>query len=1119
MSAYQKAYASLNANQRRAVDQTDGPVLVIAGPGTGKTQLLSTRIAHILATTDTLPENILCLTFTEAAAANMRERLTNMIGSAAYSVTISTYHAFGNDLLKRYPEFFAEAADLQPADALRIDQIMRTVQDGLPYSNGLKHEIFLPDVKGLISDYKRALLSPADVRTVADANQEFLEAATKLVREHIGVINRLSKSHISNFSALLQAGDSLPSHQDLPAQPLADLWRESLADAVASAEETGKTTSLTTWKNRWLAKDGEGAFIAGGQAAVRRQRDAAQIYERYLHELTKQNLYDYDDMILQAIHGLQTNDDLRFTMQERYQYLLLDEFQDTNEAQLRLVHLLTDNPVNEGRPNVLAVGDDDQAIYAFQGANYSHMLEFYHHYQDVLVVPLTQNYRSQEQILRLAEGISGQIAERLHHNFPAISKELQAATTNKTPAVIERLEFQSDLSQNAWTAQKIAELIKPNERGEQTLQAKDIAVLAPKHQYLESLVPFLRQQGIPVHYEKREDVLADPAIEQLIVMSRLVVALANQDIEAANTLWPQVLSLPFWDIRTSVIWETSWQARSEGWTTTLLNAVDLRLIALFFIRLSMQALQEPLELTLDYLSGVTNLPLNEPEAESYRSPFYSYYFGDTTPAPDESVPFWQLLSNLTVLRQRLRDYRSEEARTPTIADFLQFVAAHQAANIKILNTNPYQEADNAVELITAYKSKGMEFEAVFVLALNDEVWGSRARTQAGRIAIPENLKYIRYAGATEDERLRLLFVALTRAKAQLYLTNFTTSFSGSTLSRLKYLQETTADNGAVISALLPAGSQTVIHGDTVPPTIEDLSVYWHSRHATDASSPQLKSLLASRLKNFQLSATQLNRFTDTTIDGPTSFLLRDLLKFPTGSSIEGTYGNIIHECLRWLQTYLKNNNQLPTEKLLLDKLTKTVENTRLSAHQAEQLLEKGKVCLVAYLKQRAATMQPTDRSEYDFHDEGVFVGKAHLTGKIDRFAIDEDNKTITIVDYKTGRPHSRWTNDAKLLRYRQQLYFYKLLIEQSTTWRGYKVTDAYLEFVQPDEDGAIHELRLTFDPDEYEAFKLLVQALWQYIMALYFPNVADYSADYKGILAFQTDLTSTDPPEPASSLE
>jgi DNA helicase-2/ATP-dependent DNA helicase PcrA len=159
MTSYEEAFANLNDAQRQVVEATDGPVLVIAGPGTGKTQLLTTRIAHILATTDTLPSNILCLTFTDSAALTMRERLSGMIGQDAYSISISTYHAFGRELIRRFPDHFPEVADMQPADDLTIDAIYHEIIDGLPFSNPLKFsEQYLGDVKNLVSDSKRALL-------------------------------------------------------------------------------------------------------------------------------------------------------------------------------------------------------------------------------------------------------------------------------------------------------------------------------------------------------------------------------------------------------------------------------------------------------------------------------------------------------------------------------------------------------------------------------------------------------------------------------------------------------------------------------------------------------------------------------------------------------------------------------------------------------------------------------------------------------------------------------------------------------------------------------------------------------------------------------------------------
>jgi DNA helicase-2/ATP-dependent DNA helicase PcrA len=137
MEDFERAYRELNKSQRDAVDTIYGPVLVIAGPGTGKTQLISTRVGHILKATDTLPQNILCLTFTEAGATAMRERLIKLLGQAAYDVRISTYHAFGSELLRNYPEYL-ESSDLEPIDEVGRIEILRTILAGLTYYNPIK---------------------------------------------------------------------------------------------------------------------------------------------------------------------------------------------------------------------------------------------------------------------------------------------------------------------------------------------------------------------------------------------------------------------------------------------------------------------------------------------------------------------------------------------------------------------------------------------------------------------------------------------------------------------------------------------------------------------------------------------------------------------------------------------------------------------------------------------------------------------------------------------------------------------------------------------------------------------------------------------------------------------
>lgn len=442
MNQYETALKGLNAAQKQAVETTEGPVLVIAGPGTGKTQLLGVRVAHILQTTDTLPQNILCLTFTENGAENMRGRLTRFIGKEAYHVTISTYHAFGGDLIKRFPEVFAETRLQTPVDDLAKRQVVRDIIATLEYQNPLKQlRHHVGDLISTISEIKRALLTSEDLRAIARENAVFIAGASSEVQRIFGGIITMPRTlpkALPFFEALLEAiqtaAPASPAHQTFGS--LASLAANSLSAALTEASEIGKTTPLTKWKNTWLAKDADNAYIFDGGLKNQRIQALADVFEAYQQALISHEWYDFDDMILRAIEALEKNPDLKYSLQERYLYLMLDEFQDTNAAQLRLVQLLSDNPVHEGRPNVLAVGDDDQAIYAFQGAEYSNMLDFYRMYQSVSVINLTENYRSSKDILTTAQNIASQIETRLERHFEEMSKELLAANP-KLPKIAD----------------------------------------------------------------------------------------------------------------------------------------------------------------------------------------------------------------------------------------------------------------------------------------------------------------------------------------------------------------------------------------------------------------------------------------------------------------------------------------------------------------------------------------------------------------------------------------------------------------------------------------------------------------------------------------------------------
>lgn len=1099
MEAFGEIYERLNTAQKRAVDTIYGPVLVIAGPGTGKTQLLSARVANILSKTDALPQNILCLTFTENGALNMRERLSQFIGPHAYDVQISTYHAFGGNLIRRFPEYFTDIRLERPVDDLGKYEILSRIIDEVPYTSPIKQvRHHLGDLVSTISEVKRGLLSPAALRSIAAENLAAIEKTAApigdLLAPHAARMPSKLAVALPLWDAVHAALRSAFEQNEANKTPsLVELAADTLATALEDAEAIGKTTPLTSWKNKWLAKDKDNRFCLAGALEARRIAALAGVLESYQTALAAEGLYDFDDMILRAIEVLESNDDLRFTLQEQYQFVLLDEFQDTNAAQLKLVSLLTNNPANEGKPNVLAVGDDDQAIYAFQGAEYSNMLDFAGMFKDVTIISLEENYRSAAPILHTATKVAGQIEARLLHRLPGTSKELHERAVVTAPT-LRRTHYTNELAERTGVTESIKALIDSG------VPARSIAVLAPKHRYLEPLVPYLQQVGVPVSYEKREDILQSPRIRELLTMLRLITALADNQMDLADSLWPEVLSYPFWQFSTADIWKLSWQANDDRtpWAAALLDSNEFKHAALLILALAGRIRTESCESILDALIGTSEVQTGDRELPSVRSPYRDYYFHQL----GETVLF-ETVSELQVLRAKLREHEAARSQVLYAQDLLDFVGAYESAEQGMLNTSPYRSSDQSVELMTVFKAKGLEWEHVFLLSCHDDVWGSSSSGAGNKLTLPANLAYIRHAGATEDERLRLFFVAITRAKAGLHLSSYEKNFTGKSTVRLKYLDEVD-DGEQVVARSLPESFQVVQPARAEELSLETLTLDWTARHLSYQDAP-LRALLDGRLASYQLSPTHLTNFIDLKYGGPESFLLSVLLRFSGAPSIDASFGNAIHSTLEWIQNEVNTGHKQPNTKAATQYAATYLAHEPLLPEQIVQQQRRAAETLSAYLA--GHTFQKGNVAEMSFRSQGVFVGDVHMGGKIDLLEIDETKKEIMVVDYKTGNAETSWKPETiKLHKYALQLYCYKLLVEGSVRYRGYTVTSGRLEFVEPDNDSQTHSLALNFEPGRLAEVRGLLAAMWQRVKTLSLPDTSSYGDTLTAIKQFESDL-------------
>ncbi|MCA9343105.1 PD-(D/E)XK nuclease family protein, partial [Candidatus Saccharibacteria bacterium] len=697
----------------------------------------------------------------------------------------------------------------------------------------------------------------------------------------------------------------------------------------------------------------------------------------------------------------------------------------------------------------------------------------------------------------VAHNISSQIEDKLELALDKTNSTL-LAKSNHLPkqSSIERRKFSAEANEYSWVANKISSLIKNG------IDASEIAVIAPKHKILENTVPFLKKLNIPMSYEKRENILETEIIQSLHSIAVLVNALSANDVGLINQYFPVVLGLPFWRIKAEEIWKTNWQFASKNnnkvWPEIALSNKNLNDATVFILELSNSANIEPLEITLDKVIGTKPVTINQKEVYS---PLKDYYFTKSKQT-DSPLKYYESITHLSVIRSNLRDYQASNDKQLTISDFINFFAMYESAEEALINSHPVAQGQNSIQLLTAYKAKGLEFEYVFILQAHDDVWGAKSRGSTNKLPLPLNLSHIRYLSSSNDERLRLLYVAITRAKHGLFISSHSTKDNGKPTSSLKYLSENDE-----ISPHLPKKSQLIVQEMSKPRQLaENTETLWQAGYVELPAN--LKDLLTDRLKSYRLSPTHLNSFTDMEFSGPHAFLMQTILRFPQAPNASGEYGTAIHNTLEWLQNQI-NTHGRPGNNQILEQYEKELGHRYMAINDKQQATKKGRNALEAYLNKNDKIFTKPAKAEVNFYEEGVVINDAHLSGKIDRLEINQQDKTVEIVDYKTGSPIKKWGSSTKAHKYKQQLYLYKILIENSITYKNYRVKSARLEFIEPinlSTNTLAAPLYLNFNEPEEQEIKQLLGIVWQHIISLDLPDISSYSQDLKGTLDFEKDL-------------
>ncbi|MEP7376645.1 MAG: ATP-dependent DNA helicase [Chitinophagaceae bacterium] len=996
-------FARLNDKQKQAVETIDGPVMVIAGPGTGKTQILASRIGKILLDTDALPENILCLTYTDAGVVAMRKRLLQFIGPDAYKVNIYTFHAFCNEVIQENLSLFEKTA-LDPISDLERIELFKQLIDSFPKNNPLKRyrgDVYyeINNLQALFSTMKREGWTPSFI------NQKIDEYITDLPTRDEFIYKRKYKE--------FQPGD--------------------------------------------LKKD----KIEEQKEKMEKLRAAINEFDGFQQLMRKRNRYDFDDMINWVIKAFEENKNLLANYQEKYQYILVDEYQDTSGTQNRIVELL----INYwDKPNVFVVGDDDQSIYRFQGASVENMLTFADNYKDsLLTVVLTNNYRSTQPILDVSKTLINRNEERLVKQLPGLSKDLLSANhlinqLKNNPIITEFENQQQEMIGITLQLQALASKgIAPGRVG----------VIYKENKYGEELTKYCKQLNIPVFSKRKLNILEIPLAKKIILLLRYLAAEHDTPYGGDEMLF-ELLHFDWFAIPAIEIAKLSIEVadRKFGENKTsmrqlLTEKANTPAKDLFSVSLH-EGLKKASSLLEQLIKDVPNVTLQILFENIIREA------GVLSHIMQSNDKIW-LMQALTGLFDFIKD---ETHRQPllTLQELVNILDLMEKEEMPL----PLVEvsgSDKGVNLLTAHGSKGLEFEYVFFAGCNASSW-EKKRKPGGGYSLPDTMFTSQPKHKDEEELRRLFYVALTRAEQHLFI-----SFS-------KYK----ADGKELEPSMFIAEIQD-LHPElkTVPGIVNAEDIFTFSSLQFTAAAPEIEKMeeefIGRLLEKFSMNVTALNNY----LKCPLEFYFKNLVRIPSPKNEATEFGSSVHYALEQLFRKMQDGGkeQFPVKEEFISDFEWYMHRHRESftKEQFERRLEYGHEVLSNYYDKYINHFNKIVAIERNIRN--VVVKDVPLKGKLDK--LEFDGKSVNVVDYKTGDPekaivklkgpHDKDPNGGD---YWRQAVFYKILVDNYSA-KDWKVVSTEFDFIEPDKKKNYRKEKVVINPADITTVTEQITTTWQKI--------------------------------------
>lgn len=1006
---FRKDYERLNEQQRKAVDHIEGPVMVIAGPGTGKTQILAARIGKILLETDTDPFNILCLTYTDAGVIAMRKRLLDFIGPDAYKVGIFTFHAFCNDVIQENLSLF-EKTIMDPISDLERIELFKQLIDTFPKNHPLKRyrgDVYfeINNLQSLFSTMKREGWTPAFISQCIDQYLESLPTREEYIY----------KRKQGNYNAGDLKKDKLEAEKD----------------------------------------------------KMEKLRAAVNEFERFQQMMRKKNRYDFDDMINWVIRSFEENKSLLARYQEQFQYILVDEYQDTSGTQNRLVQLL----INYwDRPNVFVVGDDDQSIYRFQGANVENMLAFAESYKnDLLTVVLTNNYRSTQPILDISKALINRNEERLVKQLEGLSKELLSSNEKirhlkHTPVIREYETQRHEMIDITIEVEKLLAQHVPPGR---------IAVLYKENKYGEELAEYFKLRNIPVYSKRSKNILCIPLAQKIIMILKYLAA-EHDTAYGGDEMLFELLHYDWFGIPSIEVAKLSIEnanKRSAGDKSSLrqlLSEKSREVQRDLFSQHTEDPLRKTGRLVEKWIGDVPNMTIQTLFENIIREGNIIGYIVNH----EEKHWFMQVLSGLF-------DFIKDESRRNPYMGLKELVGIIELMEKEDLSLPLVQVSgtDKGVNLLTTHGSKGLEFEHVFIAGVNTASW-EKKRKPGGGYSFPDTLFTSQPRHKDEEELRRLFYVALTRAEQYLTISYSRFRTDGKELEPSMFIAEILDKHELPVQPVILS-----------PEVVSE----FQSLHFGLTSRPEIAKIEADfvdrLLDKFIMNVTALNNY----LNCPLEFYFRNLIRIPSPKNEATEFGSAAHYALEMLFSKMltsRDNGQkenFPPKEEFINDFEWYMHRHRESftKEQFARRMEYGQEVLGNYYDKYILSFNRIVTVERNIRN--VVVNGVPLKGKLDK--LEFDGKSVNVVDYKTGDPEKagpklKGPSDKNPLGgdYWRQAVFYKILVDNYEK-KGWKVASTEFDFIEPDKKKIYHRQKIAITPTDTDIVMTQIRDTWEKIQS------------------------------------